>query len=577
MKKTKNPKRISTYFSKEIPLLVFITLSGILYNFGLLFTPFFQGKMIDSIKDQLPFLDVVSLILIFLGSILFVQVFRIVKRYTVREFANRTVKRIRHTLYDNILHKSLKDLEKEEIGGNLSLIFYDVSQAVEGMRKLTTEIFDTVFVFLFYIVYLMMFSVKITSISLLPIALSILLAFLLRKQIYRSSKRSKELHAKLTEKTYDLFENSVTYRLNNREEDFLNDYDETLSQYEKANFKTLALTDTLVPLCNLIALTSIVPILLLSIPLAIEEAPLSIPLVNIQETWTLGAFSTYFSTFILLASKASHTANLFSSIQKGLSSWKRIEPKIQDTAPFSKAISVKGDCLLLENFSLKTEERTLIQPISLSIEKGMIVGITGKISCGKSALLKALLNRFPYEGKIILFGKDLSSYTEEELAGTISYLGHQPELFTRTIRENIAFSKENDVKEILTRVQFDEDLQEMKEKEDTIVGQEGVKLSGGQAQRIALARTLYDKKDLILLDDPFSAVDEKTETRLFDEIAKEKENRIILMTSHRLKQFDKCNLVIVFEEDGKLSIGKHEEVKNNSPFYQTLLQKGEER
>ena len=120
--------------------------------------------------------------------------------------------------------------------------------------------------------------------------------------------------------------------------------------------------------------------------------------------------------------------------------------------------------------------------------------MTGAVACGKSTFGKAFLGEYPYQGSITVDGKELGSLDRRQHAGIIGYLGHAPELFNDTIENNILMGENKNVSDYLKLVCFNEEVQAMPDKENTMVGNGGVRLSGGQAQRLALARTLCHKR-----------------------------------------------------------------------------------
>ena len=513
-KSIQHPERLSSYWSSQFGLCVLITLTGILYNFGMLANPYFEGVLIDTIQENTSDENrVLKVTLLFVITIFGTMVFRALKRYFVRRFANNTNLTIRHILYNNILNTKAIDLEKENIGTLLTRCQSDCFQAVEGMRKLTTEIFDTLFLFFFYIVYLFLFDVKMTLFALIPVAIGILFAFLMRKRIYQASAEAKKINSTLSGETFSLFDHSLMFRLYSRDEDNLAHYDKTLKEYEKKNVRSSLLTTTTVPISNVIALIGLIPIIYLGTGYVIEGGNLSAPIPQLMKTtWTIGSFTTYITTFVLLASKASHTANLFSSVEKGLSSWKRIKPYIEPYKEYPHAIQREGGTLVLKDFGIKVSETdTLFAHVNLEAKKGEILALTGPIASGKSAFGKVFLQDLPYEGSVILFDKELKNYSISEIKGNITYMGHRSELLTTSIKENISYGEKKDVLPYLKAVSFTKDFESLPEKENTIVGNEGIRLSGGQQERIALARTFYHHKGMVILDDPFASVDIKTE------------------------------------------------------------------
>jgi ATP-binding cassette subfamily B multidrug efflux pump len=570
-KKVKKPERLICYWSAQWPLCLLITITGFLYNFGMLVSPYFEGRIVDSIEAQQSLNDVLILLAIFIGSILVVLLARVAKRYTVRRFANNTAVTMRLILENNLLHRQA-GVESDSTGNALSKLISDVDATVEGMRKLTTEIFDTVIMFIFYIAYLFLFDVTMTLYVLIPVFVAILVAFLMRKAIFSASSQARKANGKMTAMTYDLFDNAITYRIYGRDRDHLQDYDGLLGDYEKKNVKASILTDMMIPLANIIALVGLVPLFILGPSKVASSAPLSAPIPQIMNVnWTLGAFTSYLTTFILMASKASKTAKLFGSIEKGLASWKRIKPLIKPYAPYEEPKTIaKDDQLILKDFSLSIDGKPLISHLNLTAKRGQIIGITGPIASGKSAFGKVFSQALPYEGSALLFGQELSAYSPAELAGTVITMPHKNELFTDTIDHNIRLGGEEPTTSYLDRVAFKKDLESMPSKEQTLVGNEGVKLSGGQQERLCLARTLYERKPLMILDDPFASVDPKTEAEILAHLREDAGGSLVLLISHRLSSFAGLDQVIVLSPEEGAKVGTHETLLKDSKLYHSL-------
>lgn len=570
--KIKNPGNLRSYWLSQIPLCLAIALTGFLYNFGMLASPYFEGRLVDTISAQASLHDVLVLIGIFVGVITLVMISRALKRYTVRRFANNTTFAMRLILENNILHRPAPKGEEDSVGSLLAKVISDVEATVEGMRKLTTEIFDTVMMFFFYIVFLFLYDVTMTLYALIPVFVAIVVAFLMRKPIYRASMASRKANANLSSSTYDLYDNALTYRIYGRDKDNAKTYDGLLKDYEKKTVKSLTLTDLMIPFAEIIALLGLIPILILGPAKLIQGAKLSAPIPGIMsESWTLGAFTTYLTTFVLLASKASKTAKLFGSIEKGLASWKRIKPLIAPYQDFAEPVVVDAsDKLAIRDLTLTIEGKTLIKDFNFEAKRGEIIGITGPIASGKSAFAKLFFQALPYAGSLACFGKEVKDYRPEEIAGTFSLMPHHNELFTASIKDNIALGEDKDVLPYLTDVAFTEDLESMPEKENTIVGNEGVKLSGGQQERLCLARSLYHRKSLLILDDPFASVDPKTEEEILSHLREECGDALVLLISHRLTSFKNLDSVIVFHGDGAVEVGKEETLLKTSELYQSL-------
>lgn len=576
IEKIKNPNKITSIIKKEWLTLFFVAVFGVLYNIGMLANPLFEGKLVDLIESK-KFVDdffiVYKIVLIFIVSIFLTQLVRALKRYYVRKFAFDVSTSMRLMVYNNILNQSEKDLASQKIGTLISRNTSDIDKAVEGMRKFLTEIFDTALLFFIYIVYLLCFDPIMTLFSLIPVACGVFVAFLFRKLNYRMSSYSRSANSKLNSKTFDLIGNALTYRIYGRDEENLKEYDNYLKEYEKYNKYSQFVSDTMMPISNMIALIGLIPLMYFGSKNVINSTSLTISFVGFGETkWTIGMLTTYLSTFVLLSNKTGHTAKLFFSVESGLASWKRIKPYVSNYQEYKVGTKIESNdtALVFKDYSIILDSKLLINKLNISMNKGEIIGITGPIASGKSVFLKSLIQQISYTGNVYLYNKELSLYPNEDISRNITYMGHRSELFTDTIKVNISFNDTKDVSSYLKMVSFDKDLESMSEKEKSIVGNEGVRLSGGQQQRISLARSLYHKKNILLLDDPFASVDQKTELEIISRLNNMKKDCLIILVSHRLNAFKYLDNIIVLHGDGNYDIGKHEELLKSSDVYKNL-------
>ena len=152
---------------------------------------------------------------------------------------------------------------------------------------------------------------------------------------------------------------------------------------------------------------------------------------------------------------------------------------------------------------------------------------------------------------------------------------NNPELFSDTILENVAMGKDADLAHYLEIVKISQEVSEMTGGVNTKIGSDGNRLSGGQKARVALARTLCHAKNIIILDDPFSAVDKNTEAQILSDIKKEFSDRLIILISHRITAFSSLDKVLWIDE-GKVRVGSHDELYQSVEDYRALydIQRG---
>ena len=207
----------------------------------------------------------------------------------------------------------------------------------------------------------------------------------------------------------------------------------------------------------------------------------------------------------------------------------------------------------------------VLRGISLVIEPGQRVGIVGRVGSGKSTLVRLVARLFPVaDGELFIDGIDINRIPLGVLRGAIGFVPQEGFLFSRTIRENIAYGKEGAAEvEVLAAARLarlDVDLQRFPDGYDTLVGEGGVTLSGGQRQRAAIARALLKDPAILVLDDPLSAVDARTEEEILRELAGYYGTRTVLIVSHRLSAVRDCDVIVVLEGGAVAERGSHDEL-----------------
>lgn len=571
-----NPDHIGTYFRRESGLLVLITISGILYNIGMIAGPWFEGQLaqclLDIMQGDKKFIDMLSLAVTYVIAILFVQFFRYVKRLYVRKFGNHVNRDMKGVLYASLVHKKRDELEAEGAGNIMTKAIADVDTCAEGMRKFITEVFDTGVVMIAYIAMLLYYDWRIALLSMIfpPVAYAI--AARLKKIVARSASAYKASAGKLNTATLDRIHNAVTYRVYGQETNQNAGYELRLKDYEKHAVYTNIWETAMQPLYHIISMLSVLFILWFGAKNVMGQG---------WTNWNIAAFTTFLSCFMKLAVKASKGAKLFNAVQKAAVSWGRIKPYMTSVKDVEKErtgdLQTNEQVLTADNFSFRftTEDAYIWNQLSFTCKSGEFIGITGPVACGKSTFGKVILGELPYGGTIRLNSTELSEIqagSNQGLeAGQVAYLGHEPELLSTTLEENILLGESGDAWPYLRAVCIDQEVQEMEDGIHTMIGNGGVRLSGGQQARIALARTLYHRRPILVLDDPFSAVDKGTELRIMEKLKAITKNQIVFIISHRLSIFPQMNQII-WMEDGKCVVSEHEDLLCNNPKYAQLYQ-----
>ena len=559
--------RIISYFKEEWTVLFIITVSGLIYNLGLLSGPWFEGKMtgclIDILGENAVYKDMLILVVAYVISISVVQVSRYIKRFYVRRFANNVNRRMKEILYGNLVLKSRTELESEGVGDIMTKAILDVDDCSEGMRKFTTEIFDTGVALLSYAGMLLVYDVRLALVAMIFPPISYMLAEKMKVIVQKTGAEYKRQSGLLSSATLDRAENAITYRVYGRELDRKDSYEENLATYEKAAIRANIWNSSMTPLYRIISMTGVIFILYFGSKNVLGTG---------WKTWDVAAFATFLSCFIKLSEKSSKAARLFNSVHKAQVSWKRIKPLMVIGDKDTESMPEKAGELEVKNLSFTYPDgKNVFNDISFTARPGQIIGVTGPVACGKSTFGKTFLCEYPYVGSIKYNGVELSEVADNVRSGIIGYLGHDPELFNDSVKNNVLLGDEKDVNQYLRSVCIDKEVEDMENQADTLIGNGGVRLSGGQAQRIALARTLCHLKPVLILDDPFSALDINTEQKIYKNLKNIAVDNIVIIMSHRLYMFPKLDKII-WLDSGKAIVGTHKELVKECIEYRGLYE-----
>ena len=313
MKKTDSfrPDRIGSYFRMEWLPLAFVTLSGLIYNVGLLAGPWFEGQLAQCLADILGGRQAGSamtvLVLAYVGVTLSVQAARFVKRFYVRRFANDINRRMKGVLYANLVRQSRSALENEGAGELMTKAISDVDDCAEGMRKFTTELFDTGVALVGCVVMLLVYDWRLALLCLIFPPVSCICAEKMKKAVQRAGSAYKKSAAALNAATLDRAKNAVTYRVYGCEDVRKRRYEDTLHAYETAAVRANVWQSALPPLYLAVSNLSVLFILYFGARNVLGTG---------WRAWDIAAFTTFLSCFMKMSIKSSKAAKLFNAVQR---------------------------------------------------------------------------------------------------------------------------------------------------------------------------------------------------------------------------------------------------------------------
>ena len=259
-------------------------------------------------------------------------------------------------------------------------------------------------------------------------------------------------------------------------------------------------------------------------------------------------------------------------------SYKRFEEflglKDDDQLRNGNAINADVGEIAIKNLSFQYGERKIIDDLSLSIKKGEKIAFVGESGSGKSTLIKILLGLLKYnQGKVRLGDMELSGICLNNLYDRVSYLSQDAPVFGGTIKENLVFEKkvsEEQMLGALSEVQLSHLVENLAEGLNTEIGEKGTCLSGGEKQRLALARLWFEDSELVILDEATSAMDNLTEENVMKSVMQKMKDKTVIAIAHRLNSIAGFDRIILFREGKIVGQGTFEELLRTDSYFMDL-------
>ena len=594
---------ISPYLKQVSGLLILGSLGGIIMNTAVVLPALLLGRAIDAATawgdGQGTSTAVLWAGLAYAGGTALTQGGRLLKRWGLRVGNQRIIASVRADALRGVLAWSSERLYHTPIGDLMARIIGDVEVMGRGVRELTTEMWDTLLFSVSLIVAMLVLDPGLTLLTLLPVPLALLLAQAVGRWVSARTTASREASAALTAFLQERLTGLRVVRLFGRVEATVDRVAALSDRLAEANLAIVRLRGGLQPVYRLLMIGGVVFLLWLG-GRRVAAGVMS-----------LGTFMAYLQLYTRFTGRGHRIPQMFNSVQSGAAAYARLQPLLApplDDAttgptpgavlraayvpglndplptlpgrpPHPLALSVRD-----VTFRYPGNEAIALDHVNLNAPAGSLVAITGPVGCGKSTLARVLLGLYPLAGgQVLLDGVSLASLSPAERVARISYLPQNPFLFSGTIRDNVqmTFSEleqtgdsDDEVGHWVELAALETDVQGFPDGLDTEIGEQGTRLSGGQRQRVALARAFAVQPGMLVLDDPFSAVDMDTEAqiittlrRAFGPTAPLAEQATVVFFSHRLAAFPLADQVIVLDAGCIVEQGTHDTLLSAGGLY----------
>lgn len=475
--------------------------------------------------------------------------------------AERCAKDLRNRLADNLSRQSYSFILKS----NPSKLLTNLTSDMDSVKMFISQAFVTIISSLFVIigtsVLLIMINWKLALAVLLIVPVIATAFYIVFRKVRIIFRKSREVIDALNRIINESILGSALIRILNSQQPESLKFLEKNIESRDLGLSIVRLFSVLIPIIMFVSNLAVVIILALGGHFVVIGS------------LTLGNFAAFNSYIIMLIFPVMMIGFMSNIIASATASYGRIKQVLDEPAPKETGTissDIRGD-ILLKNVYLSYGEKPVLKNISFFVKAGSKTAIIGPTAAGKSQLLYILSNLIPPDsGSVEFDGIPIEKYSREVFHKQIGIVFQDSVIFNISLRENIAFSDsvtEESLKKAYETAELTEFIESLPEKLDTVVSERGTSLSGGEKQRIMLARALALNPRILLLDDFTSRVDRKTENKILCNISNNYPELTLLSVTQKIAPVKHFDQLILFMEGEIITSGKHQDLKESSPEY----------
>ena len=482
-------------------------------------------------------------------------------------------KDLRDRLFTKLLKTKVKALNKIKNGEIMSYFFSDLRKVTMTTAKFIST--GTRIIANFTIAIIMMSNsanIKLTLVSLIPIFMTIVVIILIRNRMDKSFKLAQKSFTELSEYVQESTDSIRTMKAFCGEEKQINEFEFKNATLKKNNIN-VSINQNLLFVC-----------VSLGFGIAYAISLLYGSKLVLQGQISIGDFIAFNGYLAILEGPVNWIPWLFGRAKKFKVSFDRLNKMFKlpeeeiDNFEKSNEEKLNGDIEIKNlTYNYPGYIETVLENINIDIKKGESLGIIGVVGSGKTTLMNLLLKLYDVErGKIFIDGKDINDIPVKTIRDNICYITQDNFLFSATLKENINLFKDEykdeNIEDSTKQAMIYDEISHMDDGINTVIGEKGIDLSGGQKQRVVISRAFLNNSNIIIFDDTFSALDNRTEQHVLNNIKELTKNKTCIIVSNRISDIKDCDKIIVLEQGEIVEQGNHQTLLQKDGKYQEFYQ-----
>ncbi len=532
------------------------------------------GRAVDSLKAGVTNEKLIWFASLILGSTLLSGIASFFTRQTIIVASRKIEYDMRNDFYRHVQGLHYLYFRDKKIGDIMAYATNDIPAVRNFLGPGIMYSIETIIEFVVILVIMFSMSFKLTLITLIPLPLISFLVYKVGKIVHEKYEDIQEHFGVITTAAQENISGIRVIKSYVREDYEIEKFKRLNLEYLVKNVKLIKIESLMYPLMILITGISII--------LVIWYGGFQV----IKGSMTLGQVTSFliylgyliwpmiaFGWIVNLTQRASASMDRLLEVMK-------VEPQIKDTYETDHSIrEIKGKITFKDVwFKYPDSENYVLKGINLEIEQGQTVGIVGYTGSGKTTLVNLIPRLFdPDRGEVLIDDINIKKIPLKVLRESIGYVQQEVFLFSDTVKNNIKFGvdgvDDEKVIEVTKLAHIYDEVMDFPDRFDTIVGERGIMISGGQKQRLGLARALIKEPKILILDDSFSSVDAYTEEMILKNLREFRKGRTTIIISHRITAVKDADFIIVLDDGEIVEKGTHEELLSLGGIYADLYQK----
>ena len=508
---------------------------------------------------------------IFLVCSLLSNLFKYLYYFFITPINANTIKDIRNELYNKILVLPLSYYTKHQSGDIITRINADIQEVDTLVRRTVELVLQQPFVILVFLCTLMIISPTLTIMSLILVPTVGYAASKITKKIRLKAKKGQEELSKLSADYEESISGIRVIKSFNAEDFFNQKFQSHNHEFATTTKKMLRYTELAAPLSEILTIFAMLVVIFVG----------SIFIFNNNNHFTSESLILFVLVFARLIPPIQSSIRAYSYIQKGIISAKRIfevmdsDEKIIEK-PHALPIKDFSDKIVFQNVLFHYEQQTVLQDFNLDIHKGEKIALVGASGSGKTTIVNLLLRLYDIEdGSLTIDGKPIQDYIISDVRALFGLVSQDVILFNDTISNNICFSKTSfSEQDIITAAKIADAhnfITSMPQQYQTIIGDRGMNLSGGQRQKISIARAILNNPPILVFDEATSSLDSQSEISVQKAIEKITKDKTTIIIAHKLKTVQDADRILVLSKGKIMEEGNHQTLMALKGLYYSMV------